>query len=178
MKALIADVFGAHAAEAWERFTGDHQHVSTLASVGREILTHFPPIPGASLKLSALFAWRLEQMQAAPTFVVVGSVFIGGSRIFDGRSIDDVAKLKHSDPSWEGHAWAVSGDHLVDLSVSHRAHWRFSPALAAHFRETFGHGRKVLIGHHERPLGSLRYEPHQVLARDQVEMIVRSALTS
>jgi hypothetical protein len=177
MKALIANAFGAHAAEAWERFSSDHQHRSALASVGREILKHFPPMPGASLKLSALFAWRMEQMLTAPTYVVAGSLFIGGRQIFDGGDTNDVAKLAHSDPSWDGHAWAVSGEHLVDLSVFHRAHWRFNAALAAHIRETFGHGPSLLIGHHERPIGGMRYEPHQVLARDHVEMIVRSVLT-
>jgi hypothetical protein len=173
MKSLIANTFGAHAAEAWERFSGDHRHRSVLAAVGGEILQHFPPLPGTSIKLSALFAWRLEQVLPAPTYVIAGSLFIGGRQIFDAGDVDDVAKLAQADPTWNGHAWAVSGNHLVDLSVFHRAHWRFTPVLAAHVRRTFGDGKKVLIGHHEGPIGGLRYEPLHVLPQDHVETIVR-----
>jgi hypothetical protein len=118
MRSLIAGAFGEHAADAWQRFSPGHQEQSTIAAVGREILKHFPPMPGASVKLTALLTWRLEQALAAPTYMVAGSLFIGGSQIFDGRhALDDIAKHEHLDPFWRGHAWAILGHHLIDLSL-------------------------------------------------------------
>jgi hypothetical protein len=82
MRALIAASFGAEAADAWTKFEPSQDHLQTLASAGREVLTMFPTMPGACAMMSAVYSLRLEKLGAPPAYVVASSLFLGDTRIF------------------------------------------------------------------------------------------------
>jgi hypothetical protein len=68
----------------------------------------------------------------------VGSRFIGDTRVFgEAARLDGKARFSASNPSWDGHAWVVLGDRLLDPSIFRTAYSRlFSPpALASHVKE-------------------------------------------
>jgi hypothetical protein len=178
IKALITDTHGAGAAEAWAVLTLDQTQREALCDAGRQVLQHFPPRPGACMLMSAIYAMRLESMKAPPAYVVAGSVYAAGKRVFgEDGPINGKERFSRSDPSWEGHGWIISGNYLADASIFRTAYSPGSPrALAAHVKAEFGTGRGLLVCKIEDAIKSgLRYQPQYVLAQGQVDALFRAA---
>jgi hypothetical protein len=178
MRALIAASFGAQAAYAWAKFEPSQDQLQTLASVGREVLTMFPTMPGACAMMSAVYSLRLEKLGAPAAYVFAGSLFVGDTRVFgDDGSIDWKTRFSASNPSWDGHAWIVHGNLLADISVFRTAYSKFSPPLlTAHVQQEFGKGKGLMICKMEDAVKSgLRYEPLHVLTQDEVDALGRGA---
>jgi hypothetical protein len=61
---------------------------------GRDLLKHFPTVPGACVIMSTLFAWQLEKLGLPPAYVVAGSLYVVGSRfVGDTRVFGEAARL-------------------------------------------------------------------------------------
>jgi hypothetical protein len=178
IKALIADSFGSDAAEVWERLSLTQPQIETLRDAGQEVLAYFPTRPGACLLMSAVYAIRLEKIDAAPAYVIAGSLYAGDTRVFgEDSAMNGRERFSRPDPSWNGHAWIISGNYLADVSIFRTAYSQFSPPLlAAHVRQEFGIGKGLMICKIEEAIRSgLRYEAQYVLNRDQVDALFFSA---
>jgi hypothetical protein len=154
-------------------------------AAGRELLKHFPTVPGACVMMSTLLACKLEKLALPPAYVVAGSLYVVGSRFLGETRIfgevarlDGKARFSASGPSWDGHAWVVFGDRLLDPSIFRTAYSRFSPpVLASHVRKEFGEGRGMLVCLIGKTMkASLRYEPEYVLTQGQVDGNARGAI--
>jgi len=179
LKELIADSFGPDAAEAWASFSPTEEQVRALMDVGKEVLVHYPKSAGACALMSAVCTWRMEKLGLPPAYVVAGLLYVGQTRVFgDGSSIDGRNRFSKSDLSWDGHAWIVWGDRLMDISIFRTAYSPGSPpALAAHVAEEFGPRKGLLICKIESTIDrGLRYAPQYVLTQDQVDAIARGAI--
>jgi hypothetical protein len=95
----------------------------------------------------------------------------------EAARLDGKARFSASNPSWDGHAWVVLGDRLLDPSIFRTAYSRFSPpALASHVRKELGKGRGMLVCPIDKTMEvSLRYEPEYVLTQGQVDGNARGA---
>jgi hypothetical protein len=178
VKELIVDSFGSDAAEAWAGFSPTEGDLLTLKEIGRELLTMFPTMPAACAMMSAVYALRLEKVEAAPAYVVAGSLFVGETRVFgENGEINGRTRFSQSNLSWDGHAWIVSGDRLADVSIFRTAYSKFAPpALAAHVEREFGMGKGLFICKTEDAVKSgFRYQPQYVLTQDQVDALGRGA---
>ncbi|SRR5260221_4552493 len=177
-KELIAESFGPDAADAWASFSPTPDQVQALAERGRELLDHFPKMPGACALMSAVYAWSLEKLNLPPAYVVAGSLYLGETRVFgEDGDINGRTRFSRSDPSWDGHAWIIWGDRLVDVSIFRTAYSSGSPpALAAQVAREFGPGRGLLICKTDDVIKSgLRYVPQYVLTQAQVDALARGA---
>lgn len=185
LKSLIAASHGSAAAEAWASFVPSEDQLAAVADAGHELLRNFPQVPGACVMMSTLCACKLEKRGLPPAYVVAGSLyvigprFVGDTRVFgEAGKYDGQLKFSVSHPSWDGHAWIVFGDRLVDVSVFRTAYSRFSPpVLASHVKKEFGEGGEMLISPIERTASAgLRYEAEYVLTQDQVDGNARGAI--
>jgi hypothetical protein len=186
LETLIGESFGADAARAWAKFSPSSKTIVEISEAGQQLLMDFPTMPGACTMMSALYAWQLEKLKVGPTYVVAGSLYlcgpdyVGDKLVFgEPGKVDGQAKFSSSDLSWDGHAWIVCGDRLVDVSVFRTAYSRFSPpALAAHIRKKIGEERDLMIckiGDAAIHYG-LRYEAQYALMHDQVDAVARRAI--
>jgi hypothetical protein len=91
--------------------------------------------------------------------------------------INGKGRFSRSDLSWDGHAWVVHGNWAADVSIFRTADSKGSPpALAAHVRREFGHGRGVFAAPIiETSRSGFRYDPQYVLTTEQVEALGRGA---
>jgi hypothetical protein len=164
LKKLIADSFGSDAAEAWARFSPTDEQMGAMTEATRKLLIHFPKLPGPCEVMSALFACNMEKLGLPPAYVIAGSLYVGETRVFgEDSDIDGKNRFSRSDPSWDGHAWIVWGDRLVDLSI---------------FRATEIDPRKELFicKIEDAIRGGFRYVPQYVLTQGQVDAIAGGAI--
>ena len=174
LKTLIADSFDAATADQWASFVPGEPDLRTLVDTGRELLQTFPTMPAACVMMSAFYSLRLEKIGAAPDYVVAGSLYVGDRRVFgEERLINGKARFSKSDPSWDGHAWLVSGNLMADVSIFRTAYSKASPpALAEHVKREFGTGRGLFICRiGDEVKSGLRYLPEYVLSQDQVDAL-------
>ena len=178
LRELIAQSFGAEAAEEWNRATVDEDDKRKLLEAARKVLQMFPGrTPSACCLMSAVYSLVLKKMELR-TYVVAGSLYVGDTRIFgeDGE-LDGKTRFSQTDMSWDGHAWIVYGDWLADVSVCRTADSDKShPALKAQIHHVLGAGKGLLACKIESAIkDGLRYEPRYVLAQDQVDALGRGA---
>ena len=185
LKQLIAASHGPQTANAWANFAPSNVQLETATRAGRDLLQHFPTVPGACVMMSTLLACQLEKLGLPSGYVVAGSLyvvgsrFVGDTRVFgEAARLDGKARFSASDPSWDGHAWVVFGGTLLDPSIFRTAYSRCSPpALATHVKKEFGEGRGMLICSFGKTMESgLRYEPEYVLTQEQVAGNARGAV--
>jgi hypothetical protein len=170
---LIAKSHSPAAADAYCSFTPDRAQLQALASVGVEVLRHFPPMPGACAVMSAVWAARWQQVEKkTPVYVVAGALLVGAERVFGDESveIDGAAAFGKSDPSWDGHCWLAFGGYVADVSIFRTAYSAYSPpALARHVIEQFGRGRGLQIcTADDAAHAGFQYRPQYVLTDDQI----------
>lgn len=176
---LIATSHSADAAEVYRTFSPTEAHLKILADVGRDVLFHFPRLPGACAAMSALYAARVQTITDAPVYVVAGALSVGTNYIFGKQtaSRDWSSSFSESNLSWDGHCWIAFGDFIADVSIFRTAYSENGPpALAAHVAESFGSGRGLLICRvaETKQLG-FRYEPEYVLTEGQITGLIRGA---
>src|SRR6516162_4443208 len=95
LKQLIAASYGPEAAEAWSNFAPSNAQRDAAMNAGRDLLKHFPTVPGACLMMSTLLACQLEKLGLPPGYVAAGSLYIVGSRfVGDTRVFGEPARLK------------------------------------------------------------------------------------
>lgn len=150
---------------------------SQLANVGRQLLSVFPPIPGACLLMSALYAARLQELVAGPILVIAGGLSVGSEHVFGAGGQFDGKRFDQSNPSWDGHAWVELGDLVADVSIFRTAYSGQShPLLRESIAKTYGRGRGLMIRRSGDASDGLTYEPQYVLTEDQVTGLARGAL--
>jgi hypothetical protein len=165
------------AAEVYLAFRPTEDQISQIGEVGREILIHVRPVPGACAPMSALYAAILhDRMPGTIVHMVAGALAVEEKYVF-GQATDRVDGndiFGRSNPSWDGHSWLICGDYIVDISLFRTAYSAQSPPLLARYvHAEFGKGRGLLISKYE---SGLRYEPQYVLTSDQITAVGRSAM--
>jgi hypothetical protein len=166
-------------AQVYKAFTPDEVDLRRLGEIGKEVLKHIPPKPGACALMSAVYAARLQHVGLAPAYVVAGSLDIRGHRIFgDCRRLDWSKAFSESNLEWNGHAWVMFGPYIADISIFRTAYSNFSPPrFAAHIRTEFGEGRGLLaMPWSEAPSYGLRYSPQYVLTEAQISGLYLGAM--
>lgn len=174
---LIAASFGPGAADEWRRCKPAKDDCDKLAGAGAEVLKAFPGrSAGACALMSAVFSVVLENKVAQRGYVVAGSLYVGGTRVFgEDSALDGKARFSQSELSWDGHAWLVFGNLLADVSLFRTADsGKGPPALSAHIHRVFGRGKGLMICRTD-DTGDLRYVPEYVLTQDQVDALYRGA---
>jgi hypothetical protein len=177
---LIAQTYGIEAARVYRAFKPNESDLIDLTEIGEKLLRLFPPTPGASVMMSALYAAGVRAVTKAPVYVVAGSLSVGGTHVFGQEGdIDGPARFSKADLSWNGHAWTMFGDRIADISIFRTAYSPNSPAaLAKHVLQEFGSDRGVWICKVDDATKSgLSYEPQYVLSDHQVADLAREALT-
>jgi hypothetical protein len=180
LRELIAQSFGAEAAEEWSRSTVGDEDKAKLAEAAHRVLELFPGrMPGACSPMSAMYSIALEAMGERPAYVIAGSLYVGDTRVFgeDGE-LDGKAVFSQTNLSWNGHAWVVYGDYLADVSIGRTATSDKSPpALKEHVERLGATGRGLFaykLGTESRE--GFRYEPQYALTRDEVNALGRGAM--
>jgi hypothetical protein len=173
---LLLKSYGREAADAYRHYLPSEADIKLLGEKATSVLTHFKPEPGACVMLSALGAAAFQQTGSeAPIYVVAGSLSLGGTRLFgkDGP-IDGDAVFSQSNFSWDGHAWIVLGDRMLDISLPRTARSTKSPpALDHHVWAELGK-RGPMVCRLSDALG-LTYIPQYVLRDEQITGLIKGA---
>ncbi len=176
--AALALNYGEQVAADHAKFKLDQEARDHAATAIRHVLEFFPSVAGACMIMSAALASRIEIITSCPAYVVAGSLFIGDSRIFGADSqVDFDILFGRENLSWDGHAWVVFGDLLIDVSLFRTARARFChPLLKQHVRSKFSRVVDALA----TPLSKIAetgfmYHPHYVLLHRQRAALVGGA---
>lgn len=152
---------------AYRLSDSEYELVSQLAI---EFLTAFPILPGACVMMSAGFATLVTQRSEIPAVVVAGGLAVGGTEYFSSRpprelrSVFDSSRL-----DWDGHAWALVGNHVVDLSIFRTAYSGLGPpGLEEAIITRFGPGKGAFLSELRRTgAEAMRYRAGYVLTAEQ-----------
>ena len=177
---LIAATHGPAAAQQYRQTAPSTTDCTALIEAAKEVLVVLPPMPGACLMMSALIACRTASLTSYPAYVVAGTLSVGPTRIFgDGKPINGAQRFSQNDPSWDGHAWVIFGQHLADASIFRTAYsGRSHPVLAAFIRQAYGTGRGLMITTiSQAEQDGLGYHPQYVLSSDQVDGLAAGAMS-
>jgi hypothetical protein len=155
----------------------EQRALNDIVALGKEILTHVPPMPGACTLMSALWTARVRDKLNLPAFCVAGDLLIGEQIIWGDRAstTENVAAVFQGIKlDWEGHCWMYVGDYLADASIFRTAYSVHSPPLLNRFIvERFGRGRGMWLGTQEGVDASgLVYVPKHVLTESQVNGVI------
>lgn len=121
--------------------------MDAIVEVIRKTLTSIPSAFGSCVMVSTGLIAALRA-QGIPGIVVLGDLLVNGGYVFqcvenipvptyDGEVIDRV---------WDGHAWAMVGGYIMDLSLFRSAYAIDHPSrLKSFILDNFGTGRGALI---------------------------------
>lgn len=183
-KVLVVDLYeliqrshGREAADAYRAYAPTEDDIALLAHEATKVLAAFGNEPGACVLLSACCAAAFLEGRKAPLHVVAGSLSIEGVPIFsDGKPFDGDAVFSQSNISWDGHAWLVLGDRMLDISLMRTAHSQKSPpALTRYVMDRLGSRRTPMVCQVSEALG-MAYVPQYVLRDDQITGLVKGAV--
>lgn len=169
---IISETYSEKESRDFMEYKPTQSDLFEIAEIGRDLLLHFPSMPGACGPMSALFVARWEMEPRPPLYMVAGEVFINNTRIFGHDMMADTIHddINQSNSSWDGHFWVVFGSHIIDVSIFRTAYSNYAPpALATHIMNVFGPGKSLLIANaNDLEAMGFRYSPHAVLSRVQV----------
>lgn len=176
---LIAATHGKSAARDHRHYVPPRSDLERAGSIGRDVLGHFERIAGACSGLSAVYATDLSRIAGLTAYVVAGSLFADGLRVFgDGRPFNGTAVFSTSDMSWDGHVWVMIGPYVADISIGWTARLAGPPPLASLVSREMGPKAGLMIVRwQDAPLSGLTYSPQYVLTADQVAVLDHSART-
>jgi hypothetical protein len=181
MHHLIAESYTTAAVGAYRVFVPTDAQLKLLEKIGRDVLVCFPPMPGACILMSAMYAAGLQrELPDVPIHVAAGALSIGQTRVFGDDSVKDWhSVMAKSNPSWEGHSWVVFGEYIADVSIFRTAYSKYSPPLLAqHVIERFGTGRGLMIAKTSTLRGDgFVYTPEYVLREGEITSLFRGALS-
>lgn len=174
---LIAASFSKSEAQAYRNASADRGQTDPLGSVGTTVLQDFLPVPEACAMMSAVYATRMRVALDAPAYVVAGSLFADGTRVFGGDRVLTGADFDTSNSSWDGHVWLMLGGYVADVSLMRTVKSGHAPpalsALAA--REFSPNAGLVIVRWSDARKSGLTYSPSYVLTENQVATLSRSA---
>jgi hypothetical protein len=168
---LIAQQHGWPAAKAFKSYEMTEADQIALSQCAVALLKMFPAAPNASAMMSAALAVALERHMKGPIHVVAGTLVVEGEPVFGDRQPFDASALFGAPtPAWNGHAWVMIGDYIVDISIFRTAYSADGPAkLAQHIDLHFGTGKGLYVDQWKRTRRvGLHYEPQYVLSADEV----------
>jgi hypothetical protein len=118
-----------------------------LAALAIEYLSIFPVLTGVCVVMSAGFSAWLKVRTSIPALVVVGSLTIGSTTYFHPHEPETLGRVfDETRTDFDGHAWVLAGDHIVDLSIFRTAYSGLGPVgLQAAVMTRFGEGQGVFI---------------------------------
>lgn len=170
---LVAARLGKPAADAFKAYTPTAADRETLGEVALAVLQDFEPLPGACLMMSCVLVQRLAPRLSGPAVVVLGGLQVRGMQVYDPVGVD----LTTSNMAWDGHAWAMLGDMVVDISIGRTARLPGAhPALREHVLEVLGPRTGVYgAAWAKAPEDGFRYSPVDVVAPEVVERLAATA---
>ncbi len=174
---LIRQTHSQRAADAFETYVSTDADIETLSNVGRDVLLHLPPDPGACALMSAVYIMRLRRVTSAPTFMVAGTLAVDGTPVFgDGLKLEE-ALFTVGNSSWDGHAWVMLGNYLADISLCRTAYSGSAHhKLKAYVERRLGVNRGLIISKWPGPAHEgLIYTPQYVLSDEEIERLLRGA---
>jgi hypothetical protein len=176
---LIAATHGKAAARAHRHYTPPRSDIERAGIIGRDVLSQFDRIAGACSGLSAMYATDLGRMAGFKAYVVAGTLFADGHRVFgNGKPFDGKAVFSTSNMSWDGHVWVMIGPYVADISIGWTARLGGAAPLAALVHREMGpNAGLIIMKWQDAPLSGLTYSPQYVLTDDQVEILNHSART-
>jgi hypothetical protein len=142
---------------------------TTLAELATRYLSQFPVLPGACVIMSAGFSALVSRQTKVPAVVAAGGLAVGGKTYYRPRQSCLSEIFDQSRLDWNGHAWVIAGDHIMDLSIFRTAYSGLGPkGLQEDLTTRFGSGSGVFISKPEtmRDEG-MHYKPLYVLTREQ-----------
>ena len=177
---LIEATHGVAAAQHYQQSLPGEVERDALIAAARDILTVFPPAAGACLLLSASIAVRTASLTSYPAYVAAGSLAVGRVRVFgedapwNGREL-----FSRGNPAWDGHAWVIFGDRIVDASIFRTAYsGRSHPTLATFIREKYGaRGGVMITTPIQAEQDGLTYQPQYILSGAQVDGLAAGAFS-
>ena len=140
---------------------------STLASV--------PPTFGSCVMISTGLAAALQTHYSIPAIVVLGTLSINGSSVFECKEniplSNDKETIKES--NWDGHCWVEIDGIICDLSIF-RSAYRVSnkSVLNSYIRSNFGKGKGAILSRIECLPKGLEFIPKFVLNDNQISAVL------
>lgn len=176
---LIAASYSRDEAAAYLQFAVEHPHLQQLADIGREILDHCPPVPGACAHMTAVWVSLVRDRTKLPAYQVAGDLLVDGHMAFgsDADAVQIASSFSSSQSAWDGHCWLAVGDHIGDLSIFRTAYALSNRSrLRATIIRHFGKGRGLML-FPERDLHrvELQYVPKYVVTKAQIDSLVLGA---
>lgn len=144
---LIARSYDQEAADAYRSYSPSVAELELLKQKASCVLSIFENEPGACVKLSVLCAAAFQQVSDAPIYVVAGSLADGDTYTFGSNDpVDGGTIFSNSDPSWNGHAWIVLGEWMLDISLLRTAYSSNSPpTLTNYVNSKLGGARNPIV---------------------------------
>lgn len=175
---LVAHHHGWEAAKAFKSYEMNEADQVRLSQCAIDLLKIFPPTPSPSALLSAALAVSLERHIKAPIHVVAGTLAVEDVPVFgDRQPFDGPTLFKSSIPDWDGHAWVMIGQYVVDMSIFRSAYSAEGPArLARHIDLNFGPEKGLYVDQWKRTRRvGLSYEPQYILSATEVTKLMGGA---
>lgn len=120
--------------------------------------------------MSAGFAALISDRTDIPALTVAGSIRVGGHPFYmPSRKADWPAVFDRSTADFEGHAWVLAGDHVVDLSIFRTARSGVAPPHLDELLQTlFGSAQGAFLASMKTMRSEgMDYEPVYVLTTEQ-----------
>lgn len=176
---LIAATHSKSAARVHRHYVPARSDIERAGSIGRDVLGQFDRIAGACTGLSAVYATELSRIAGLTAYVVAGTLFADGRRVFgDGRPFDGKAVFSTSSMSWDGHVWVMIGAYIADISIGWTARLGGPAPLASLVSREMGpNAGLIILKWQDAPLSGLTYSPQYVLTDEQVAVLDHSART-
>jgi hypothetical protein len=123
-----------------------------LAELAIRYLAEFPALPGACAVMSAGFCALIRQETDIPVVVAAGGLAIGGRAFYrPDLAGDPSGTFDESRLDWDGHAWVVAGDSVLDLSIFRTGYSGLGPpGLLEALLHRFGPGRGAFVAKLQR----------------------------
>jgi len=119
---------------------------SVLAELATRYLTEFPVLPGACVIMSAGFTALINRHTNVPAVVAAGGLAVGGKSYYRPRQAGMSGIVDQSRLDWDGHAWVIAGNHVMDLSIFRTAFSGLGPSgLREDLAVRFGSGSGAFI---------------------------------
>jgi len=157
--------------ESYTEYAG-YQITDTNAIVEtvRNTLTSIPFAFGSCVMISTGLVAALRA-QGIPGVVILGDLVLNGGYVFQCRENIPVPTFDGEiiEKVWDGHAWAMVGEILFDLSVFRSAYAIEQPSrLKAFVLDSFGTGKGALMSTVHQLPPRMSFVPHYALDDDRI----------
>lgn len=156
----------------------DEEDIAELSALAIDYLANFPFLSGACVPMSAGFSALLTEHSNIPAVVAAGSLAVGKATFYAPNDVDALPRVfDETRLDFDGHAWVLAGDHIVDLSIFRTAYSCRGPAgLREAIAIRFGEGQGVFLSRsRSMRRDGMTYQALYVLTEEQEKAIAKGA---